>query len=82
MWNGIDLGQGLKKEWMPDYIPFSKKVTTFFRKHPIIGIKVNRAGEIKKKKFYFFFMPIITTRKSPEKLTKKFLGLTFYKSMR
>ena len=82
MWNGIDLGEGLKKEWMPDYIPFSKKVTTFFKKYPIIGIKVNRAGEIKKKKFYFFFMPIITTRKSPEKLTKKFLGLTFYKSKR
>lgn len=82
MWNGIDLGKGLKREWMPDYVPFSQRIANFFRKYPFIGIKINRINDVKKKKFYFFFMPIINTRKTSDKLVKKFLGITFHVSQR
>lgn len=73
MWNGIDLGQGLKKEWMPDYQPFNFDWTL------LCGIKTKRGINLKRKTVYFCFIPIYSSKKTDRKLTRRFLGIPVYK---
>lgn len=73
MWNGIDLGKGLKKEWMPDYQPFNFDWTL------LCGIKTKRGINLKRKTVYFCFIPIYSSKKTDRKLTRRFLGIPVYK---